>query len=198
MPAWIEGKVNYFPWHPFLMTCAFPCLMTIGRYSNATESLVEKSSRRSMHRLFMILGSLTACCGYYCIYKAHLPKKQFFGYDFIHKQWSTRARVAHDWCGYITIALLLMQVPLGIIKLEYAKTGSKVLRIHGLLGNLILSTGATAILTAIYFWTWTDSFKLTFALALLLTLIVGVFWPPCNKAGEARPLVSKVSKPQTA
>jgi len=108
-------KENWFAWHSVLMIVAFPCLMPLGRYANATESL-DKSSRRSMHRLLTILGALVALFVYFCIYKAHEKSKTFFGYYFVNGVWTTPERVAHDWIGYTVLSLLLLQAPMGIVK----------------------------------------------------------------------------------
>ena len=101
----VMNKAEYveYSWHPILMTVAFPGLMTLGRWSYKTEPSwgMEKSTQRTVHGLFMGLATIVALVGYLCIFMAHLPKKQFFGYNFADGKWEPETkRVVHSILGW--------------------------------------------------------------------------------------------------
>lgn len=170
-----------FPWHPVLMSLAFPCLMVLGRLSylsNPDYGPKAPECRRSLHGLIMVCAVLAALAGYRCIFIAHLPAKNFFGYDFKKGEWAEYRRVIHGWLGYLLLALMLAQAIFGARKWQVLKTkGQRTLTFHGTLGKVILLLGAVEVLVATSFWGWSLKMK---AFIYVLTTYLGLFsafWP---------------------
>merc|ERR1711865_856149 len=113
---------SWFGWHPVLMTLAFPCLMTWGRWSYALDASwgLDKPMRRFAHRILMCSAALVMLFGYLAIFMAHSTggNKMYFGYDFKSHQWHEWKRVAHSWIGYGVIFLVVAQAMMGTKKLQ--------------------------------------------------------------------------------
>jgi len=180
---------NWFAWHPVLMTLAFPCLMTLGRWSYISESLPDKDSKRSAHRYFMIFGSSAAVLGYSCIFMAHLEKRSFFGYDFKSHAWASPSRVAHDIVGYLTLLLILAQSPMGLAKLKLLRsTGERIFTFHGTLGKVIMILATANILIACSFWGWHIGMKIAVGGLSVAAMLLATVWPK-PEGGEGTKLL---------
>mmetsp|Transcript_100548 Transcript_100548/g.215489 ORF Transcript_100548/g.215489 Transcript_100548/m.215489 type:complete len:228 (-) Transcript_100548:185-868(-) len=167
----------WFPWHPFLMTLAFPALMTMGRWSYVTAIDFSLSIRRQLHRGLMLLAVIAAIIGYVGIAKAHAPKAQFFGYNFIDHTWSVRTRVAHTWIGYLLLVAMLAQAIMGMAKLHVIGQGQRIFTFHGMLGKVILALTCVEMCLAIRFWEWSVSLKAPMYALTVVLAILGVFMP---------------------
>eukprot|EP00448_Togula_jolla_P020705 CAMPEP_0170583960 /NCGR_PEP_ID=MMETSP0224-20130122/8430_1 /TAXON_ID=285029 /ORGANISM="Togula jolla, Strain CCCM 725" /LENGTH=222 /DNA_ID=CAMNT_0010907355 /DNA_START=56 /DNA_END=724 /DNA_ORIENTATION=- len=182
---------NWFSWHPIFMALAFPGMMTLGRWSymvDASWSKLEKGTRRKAHAVAMGLAVLFAAVGYLCVFKAHLPKGQFFGYDFQLSAWKPWSRVAHVWAGYLVLTLSFAQAAMGAVKMIHLQSGEKILRFHGTLGKIIVLLSAVAVLLAIYLWSWSPAMK---AILGVLTILGAGFCMQSSTpgpAGEEKPL----------
>lgn len=180
----MDPKV-WFGWHPVLMTLAFPCLMTLGRWSYLTNDDRPLTSQRALHGILMGLASLAMLLGYLAIFQAHLPQSKFFGYDFKAGAWSPDyKRIVHVYLGYALIFAVLAQALMGARKLQILGTGQRVLTFHGNLGKGIVLLGLVNILIAIRFWAWSPVMK---ASLYALTIAAGVFavvWPRPPKPND--------------
>mmetsp|Transcript_126695 Transcript_126695/g.253193 ORF Transcript_126695/g.253193 Transcript_126695/m.253193 type:complete len:226 (+) Transcript_126695:60-737(+) len=156
-----------FGWHPVLMALAFPGFMTTGRWVYMAENLGSKLERRSVHRATMLLAVAAMLMGYICIFLAHWPTRQFFGYDFRNGKWKPLLRVIHVWLGYPAMVLVLSQMVMGLRKAEALKHGRRLFTFHGKLGKAIVLFGALTMVPAICFWPW------NVGLQTLLLLCVG-------------------------
>ena len=178
-----------FAWHPFLMTCAFPLLMALGRYSYAADGLEGKAARRALHRNLMILGTLMALAGYAAIFRAHRPQHMLFGYNFALRAWAPAARVCHDWLGYAVLLLVLCQAYMGWAKLSALSVGRRAFASHESLGRLVLGLAAVNICLGVHIWMWGAGYSLLVAgLAVVSLLVFGVLAPAVaagREAGEA-------------
>lgn len=177
-----------FPWHAIFMTLTYPCLMTLGRLvylSDEAFGLAGTHRGRTVHKWIMILATLTMFAGYICIAVAHGPKKQFFGYNATTGKWSEYRRIIHVYFGYITIALTLIQVSLGILKGRALERGKKFFKGHGNLGKVVCFMGCINVVVATRFWGWGQSMK---GWTYTLTIACGIFavvWPrPQATEGE--------------
>mmetsp|Transcript_116991 Transcript_116991/g.207109 ORF Transcript_116991/g.207109 Transcript_116991/m.207109 type:complete len:222 (-) Transcript_116991:20-685(-) len=177
---------TWFPWHPVLMTCAFPCLMTAGRWAYVADAgnFADKQSRRVVHRAFMGTGAIVMIAGYVCIFMAHLPAKSFFGFDFKKGEWKASARVVHSLLGYAVIAVVLAQGVIGAYKMKALKAGMRMYTFHGTLGKVIIFLAYSNVLVAAWFWPWTAGVKLAIVLLVLLSGVMGVLWPKPEEVAD--------------
>jgi len=182
MGGGMDPKI-WFGWHPVLMTLAFPCLMTMGRWSYLTGDDRPLASQRTLHGVLMGLGSLAMLLGYLAIFEAHLPQAKFFGYDFKNKVWAEYKRVIHVYLGYLLILVVLVQACMGAWKMRVLGTGRKVMTFHGSLGKAIVLLGCVNILIAIRFWFWSSGMKVVLYAATLLAGLFGTVWPRPAKSG---------------
>lgn len=176
--------LNWFAWHPVLMTSSFPCLMVLGRWSYLTPSpLGEKAERRQIHRALMSLAILVMLVGYYGIFKAHLAKQAFFGYNFSSHEWAAWQRVVHANLGYLTIILCICQAVMGMSKYNTLQlTGDKTFTFHGTLGKSIVALASLTLLMAVWFWPWGQWVKVLMVMLILLTASFGTVCPKMNDA----------------
>eukprot|EP00439_Symbiodinium_sp_Y106_P055727 s1156_g7.t1 len=180
-----------FTWHPILMSCAFPCLMVLGRWAYVTESLGDKQEQRSAHRGVMMLSTLVAIGGYTAIFMAHVKTPSFFGYNFAKHTWAVPSRIVHDFLGYSVLLLMLFQAAVGLMKYWRLQAGQKSFPFHGSLGKLIILLGSGNILTACIFWSWGLAFKVLLAGLALAAAFCGAFWPTPERP-EAAPLAESM------
>mmetsp|Transcript_111818 Transcript_111818/g.193872 ORF Transcript_111818/g.193872 Transcript_111818/m.193872 type:complete len:226 (+) Transcript_111818:93-770(+) len=186
-----------FPWHPVLMTTAFISFMVMGRWSYCADpswGLEGKPERRRMHAVLMGLAVFAAIGGYVCIFLAHWPQKQFFGYNFKDGAWeANKTRIAHSLTGYVVMTLALAQGLMGPIKMMRLSMGEKVLTFHGTLGKVIIVIGGVNVILATKFWGWTLSFKIFTYLLTSAVTVVGVMYPTYvdQKIDEETPIRSE-------
>lgn len=150
---------DWFGYHPALMALGMPGLMTLGRWSYFLDGGMEKAQMRKIHRAFMTCALLAVLLGYLCVFMAHKPKGQFFGYDFENAEWKEWKRVTHVWLGYTCILLSLAQAVMGFMKLESLRLGERRFTFHGTLGKVTMVLGCCAVFMAIWLWTWSSTFK---------------------------------------
>lgn len=152
---------DWFGYHVSFMVLGVQGLMTLGRWSYALEGeSLTKETRRNMHRAFMVTGVLAMGVGYLSIYKAHAPKNQFFGYDFVNGEWKEWKRLVHVYLGYSCIVLSVVQAVMGMMKLRAAQdSGEKIFGFHGFLGKAILLLAMMTVLMATWLWTWSVAYK---------------------------------------
>mmetsp|Transcript_85613 Transcript_85613/g.173748 ORF Transcript_85613/g.173748 Transcript_85613/m.173748 type:complete len:228 (-) Transcript_85613:143-826(-) len=167
----------WFPWHPFLMTLAFPALMTMGRWSYATAIDLSLSIRRKLHGAVMMLAAIAAVIGYVAIAEAHAEKGEFFGYDFKKDVWAESRRVAHAWIGYLLLLAMLAQAVMGMAKSWFLGKGERIFTFHGMLGKVILALTCVEMCLAIRFWEWSVSLKAPMYALTVVLAILGVFMP---------------------
>uniref|UniRef100_A0A7S1MSZ8 Cytochrome b561 domain-containing protein n=1 Tax=Alexandrium catenella TaxID=2925 RepID=A0A7S1MSZ8_ALECA len=184
-PGGGQNAKHWFPWHPVLMTIAFPALMSLGRFTFLTNEVRSMETRRKDHRLIMVVATVAMLFGYLCIFMAHLPKRRFFGYDFNTRQWGDYRRVAHAWLGYLLIFMVLAQSCTGIRKLSFLQAGKRILVSHGNFGKTIIVLAGFNMLLAIRFWGWRNDYKVGMYIVTVLSVCFGVIWPrPETKDGE--------------
>mmetsp|Transcript_23208 Transcript_23208/g.43625 ORF Transcript_23208/g.43625 Transcript_23208/m.43625 type:complete len:216 (-) Transcript_23208:62-709(-) len=181
-----------FTWHPILMSLAFPCLMVLGRWAYVSESVGEKPQQRSVHRSFMMLSATAGVAGYVMIFLSHVKTPSFFGYNFATHTWAVPSRIVHDFLGYSVLLLMLAQAVMGLMKLAKLQTGERSFTFHGQLGKAIIVLGASNIVVACVFWSWTPTTKIVIGGLALAAALCGVLWPIPVKP-EAAPLTE--SKP---
>lgn len=163
----------WFTWHPILMSLAFPCLMVSGKWVYVAEGYGETSERRSAHRVIMVLAWASTVVGYFAIFVAHLPKRQFFGYDFIAHEWKPSMRVVHVFVGYLAVLLVLVQAPMGLAKFERLREyAEKIFTFHGSLGNFIIASGVFNVCNVCVWWGWPMWLKLSIGGVSLLAAIL--------------------------
>jgi len=172
---------TWFSWHPVLMTCAFPCMMTMGRWSYKADpswGRGDKASRRSIHAIIMASATVIALVGYLCIFMAHLPKQSFFGYNFETHEWNAdKRRVAHSILGYVVLLAVLAQASMGLSKNKSQSLGVKTMRFHGTLGKVVMFGGAINMLLAILFWDWSTMTKVRLIAFLAFLMIFATVLP---------------------
>lgn len=194
MPGGNMSPASWFPWHAVLMTLAFPCLMTIGRWSYVGDSAWagDAWSRRRIHGAFMTLAAAAMLMGYLCIFQAHLPNKQFLGYNFETHTWVRDwKRIVHVYLGYTVILLVLFQILLGLCKYARLSLGEgKTLAIHGILGALTTHLAAITLLMAIWFWSWDPKMKGVMVFFTLATSMFASRWPRAAKS-EREPILGE-------
>uniref|UniRef100_A0A7S1RRX4 Cytochrome b561 domain-containing protein n=1 Tax=Alexandrium catenella TaxID=2925 RepID=A0A7S1RRX4_ALECA len=184
MGGGMDPKV-WFGWHPVLMTLAFPCLMTLGRWSYLTGDSRPLTSQRALHGILMGLGSLAMLLGYLAIFEAHLPQSKFFAYDFKAGAWSPDwKRVVHVYLGYALIVAVLAQAFMGARKLQVLGTGQRVLTFHGSLGKAVILLACFNIIIAIRFWGWSTPMKVCLYALTIAAGVFGALWPRPSKASE--------------
>merc|ERR1719240_232470 len=144
----------WFTWHQILMTLAFPCLMVIGKWVYVADGLGEKRDRRSVHRILMMAAWACTLVGYLAVLMDHLPERQFFGYDFALHAWKSPGVLVHTYIGYVAVLLVLFQAPMGLVKMDFLRSGVKIFTFHGRLGNMIIPLGALNIVVACCWWGW--------------------------------------------
>lgn len=187
----------WFSWHPVLMTLAFPCMMTLGRWSYKADpswGAEEKKTRRTAHGIIMGSATIIAVVGYLCIFMAHLAKKSFFGYDFGSGHWNPdHLRVAHSILGYIVIFAMIFQACVGVAKITKLNTdGIKTMQFHGFLGKVVMVGGAVNMLLAMLFWAFSGMLKLVLIALLSCTFFFAVIAPGSGAESslpEAQPIL---------
>merc|ERR1712232_635742 len=114
--------------------------------------------------------------GYVGIFMAHLPKRSFFGYDFLNHQWTVPARIIHGWLGYAVLTLCIAQASMGIAKMAALnESKTRIFTFHGTLGKAIITMGATNIVIACYFWAWSTPMKSAIATLTVCAGLLGTF-----------------------
>jgi len=169
---------GWFGWHPVLMTAAFPCLMTMGRWSYLSDDswgLEGKASRRVLHGSLMGAASVTAIVGYVCIFMAHIMKHSFFGYNFETHKWSPEYwRIFHSIFGYIVLLAMLAQASMGVLKAYNLTLGMRTLTFHGALGKVVIFGGALNACVAALNWGWNGIMRFMVVLLLIVSLLFAV------------------------
>lgn len=166
---------GWFPWHPTMMSLAFLLLMPVARWAYVADPMLgTKQQRRTIHAVLMGLGVVAAATGYLAIFLSNLPARKFLGYDFANNTWDGWRQVAHAWCGYLTLLLVLTQAVLGPVKLWFLQSdGGRIFRFHGLLGEATLLLSTVVLILAISFFGW--HFALQALVGLFVVLVaVGV------------------------
>jgi len=164
---------GWFGWHPVLMSASFPCLMVLGRMSSgscAAEWMegIDLQGRRRVHRALMIAAVMAMFAGYACIWLAHLPTRQFFGYDFLSQEWKPLKRIAHVWLGYGLLGLAVAQAFMGQAKVESTEG---IYKFHGSLGKIILVAGIVEMFVAMWMWSWSPHMNASMAVLCFLALV---------------------------
>jgi len=174
---------EWFSWHPVLMTLAFPCLMTLGRWSYKFGGGAEdKSARLVGHRIIMTLALLVALGGYLCIFMAHIKDRKFFGYDFKNHSWNAdKKRTAHAILGYIILLAAIAQGVGGMFKVSQLRLGKQAVSFHGVMGKVVMLGGTVNIALAIAFWNWSTGQKATIIVFLILTFLFANVLPLGSK-----------------
>mmetsp|Transcript_132517 Transcript_132517/g.258142 ORF Transcript_132517/g.258142 Transcript_132517/m.258142 type:complete len:233 (-) Transcript_132517:489-1187(-) len=176
MPASI-----WFTWHPILMSLAFPCLMTLGRWTYMMDPSwgMEKQSIRHLHRALMLAAVGILLVAYLCIFMSHLPGLMFFGYNFKTREWKPWARIAHVWFGYAAVVLTIAQAFMGMLKLAaLQETGVRRFTFHGSLGKGIIILASLSFFAALRFWGgWGLGLKLVLAMLAAFVAIYSSAWP---------------------
>lgn len=175
----------WFAWHPVLMTVAFPCLMTLGRWSYVSDDswgVEGKPARRILHGSLMGMASVTALIGYVCIFMAHLAKQSFFGYNFATDAWSPQSwRIFHSIFGYVVLLAMLAQATVGLRKAYKLTSGIRTMTFHGMMGKVVIFGGAFNIAIATWNWAWNGLMTTVVMLLLIATLIFAMAFPSPSK-----------------
>lgn len=191
------GPAAWFSWHPVFMTLAFPCLMTMGRWSYTADEawgLGDTASRRKIHGGIMAFATVSALVGYLAIFMAHYPSGLFFGYNFnTHKWLPSTKKVFHAIFGYMILIPAVFQAIVGVLKALKLSQGFKSHRFHGIMGKLVMVGGAMEMVVAVLFWGWPLSVKIGLITFIAVTLAYGVFMPRAESSEpeEKKPLCMK-------
>lgn len=167
-------KAVWFIWHPILMTMGFAAMMSIGRrVYHIDMSDMAKPARRRLHAALMVCAAFSVLVGYVCIFMAHLPMEQFFGYDFKKKEWKPWERVVHVYMGYASVALVLFQVIVGGMKYQWLQVGHYTYRFHGDVGRITHVMGiATICMGVIIMASWSIIARVIICLIVASTLLI--------------------------
>merc|ERR1740121_999146 len=191
---------SWIAWHAILMTGAFPCLMSLGRWvyhaeGEYLESVLEgKTVRRRAHRAIMSSAVLSLLVGYFGIFMSHWPVKKFFGYDFVNDEWAALARIVHVYLGYAVIMCALAQAVMGAFKMDLLlREDKRVFTFHGTLGKAIILAGCANVIVACYFWGWDLWLKALIATLAAGSGLLGAFWQKTSTQGEATVLLDKTA-----
>jgi len=189
----------WFTWHPILMSLAFPCLMTLGRWTYLMDPSwgLDKEDRRQLHRAIMLAAVFILIVAYLCIFMAHLPGLMFFGYNFKTGAWKEWSRIAHAWFGYGAVMLALAQASMGMMKLSTLReTGERRFTFHGSLGKGIMILASLALFAAIWFWGgWGKGLKFVLVLLTACTATYSSIWP---KSPWPKQVDAELDEEQTA
>jgi len=165
---------SVFAWHTVLMTLGFAFFMSLGRrayHADLPEAMdSSKQGRRKLHICFMVTAFLCVVLGYAGIFTAHLPGKQFFGYDFTKEEWKPLARILHVYLGYAAIAMVLFQVIIGALKIKALQDGLARYGIHGKVGPYAHQLGLMAICAGAYIMPWDPRLRIAAGAG-----VVGIF-----------------------
>jgi len=137
-----------FPWHPVMMTLAFPCLMTLGRWSyhiDPSWGADAKSTQRKMHAFCMGTATLAALAGYLAIVLAHEYHPASFPDHIVMKK-------IHYAIGRTVLLSMILQMGVGITKAMNLIDGEKSMTFHGFLGKITLGGGLVQMLHGYLFW----------------------------------------------
>jgi hypothetical protein len=182
---------TWFGWHPVLMTLAFPCLMTLGRWSRADGAwgTTSKVQRTKVHGSVMAIATIVAIVGYIAIFMAHLAKGSFFGYDFKNKQWNPdKFRVAHSILGYIVLSAMVSQAVMGLIKIDAKLKKDPVIMFafHGTMGKVVMLGGTANMVFATIFWGWTLPTKMSILILVAITTAFSAIISPARDLREIK------------
>lgn len=185
---------KWFGWHPVLMSLAFPCLMTFGRWTYIDERPLR--IQRVLHACVMCLAMIAMLFGYLAIFMAHLSPPKFFGYYFKDKAWAEWKRVLHVYIGYTLIVAVIVQTLIGARKLKLLGTGKRTMTFHGKLGKGIIVVAAFNVIIGIRFWGWSVPMKVPMYVLVVLTVLFSVVWPrPSNATCEDRTQAGSLEVP---
>jgi len=179
--------IKAFGWHPVMMALAFPGFMTMGRWMYLAENLGNKMERRAMHRVMMLSAASAMLVGYTCIFVAHWPTSQFFGYDFGKGEWKPLLRVFHVWLGYPVLVLVFSQAAMGLQKARALDHGRRSFTFHGKLGKAIVLFGALAMVSAICFWPFNVGLRTVLLLCAGTSALFGGLWTAPQVQGDETP-----------
>jgi len=166
------GPSEMFSWHPVLMTLAFPCLMTMGRWSYEVDPSwgADKDwTRRKIHAFCMGLALIAALGGWLAILmtNGYSPSAAWFHWH----GWSMRR--VHVINGYIVLFAMVFQAGVGICKAVKLIDGVESLTFHGHLGKAVMCGGSVQMLLGIVFWT---GFGATMKVVLITLLCATAFF----------------------
>merc|ERR1719343_1778921 len=164
--------------------------MTLGRFAYCSLSFTGKWEKRRVHGALMALAGVCALAGYFCVYKAHAPMRQFFGYDFEKQEWKPAIRLAHVYIGYLVVLLTVAQAAMGLAKVRSLAGGEdrKILTFHGSLGKGIIFFGVANVAIAAVFFPWSLLMKCVVVALCGLVLVFGVVLPRPAAAKEELPI----------
>lgn len=160
---------NYFGWHPVFMSLGFGLFMTGGRrvYRLELPGAPDKMERRKIHTGVMGTVALLVGIGYSMIFLAHLPKLQFFGFDFMKGEWKAPLRIVHVVLGYMAVGLVIFQAAIGVQKIQ---SPVPIKKFHGDVGKATHSLGLLALGIGPYLMKWSGPEKNIVAAAVAATL----------------------------
>eukprot|EP00940_MAST-03C_sp_MAST-3C-sp2_P002577 g2577.t1 len=181
-----------FAWHPTLMSTGFVLFMTEGvlAYVNTFPSPREREIRRDRHGAIQIAAGLLLLGGYAAVFIAHEQNGQS---HFASS--SSTSRAVHVWFGYAILALVAIQITVGVLKyLRLKSVRVKMFRWHGKLGRWIYAAGLANIAIAVGFWSeFTTEIRVVMYAALLIVpgctlLLLGRAPLPAESVGTFRPI----------
>merc|ERR1719330_132440 len=128
----------------------------MGRFVYCSYIIKGTWDKRRVHAMLMGLAVLGAVLGYVCVFMAHLPMQQFFGYDFKNHEWKPFLRISHVYIGYSSVLLSLAQAGMGIAKVRSLAEGEdrKIFTSHGNIGKALILLGGANVIIATVFWGW--------------------------------------------
>lgn len=123
--------------------------------------------------MLMICATIFIACGYLCIFMAHSPMSQLFGYDFKTEEWKPWKRIVHVYMGYASLALVIFQVCIGATKYRWLQMGYYKFRFHGDVGKITYVMGIGTMCAGVVIMTaWSTMARLLICFLIVSLLIL--------------------------
>lgn len=142
-----------FAYHPIFMTASFALLISWGTSSYVSDygermnrQFPDRGSRRLLHGALQMFGSFAMVVGFLIVWNLHA----LHGRSQIAAGSDTLTQ-AHVWVGYATMALVLLQVVVGLYKyVVRTRDNLPVATWHGKVGPFAWTLGLANIALAAY------------------------------------------------
>mmetsp|Transcript_40938 Transcript_40938/g.127349 ORF Transcript_40938/g.127349 Transcript_40938/m.127349 type:complete len:268 (+) Transcript_40938:158-961(+) len=179
-----------FTYHPFLMGIGFTFLISIGFWMFNYEDLPGEwidtaASRRKVHAMCQASGALCILAGYFAVVRAHGTSGavlfQVSDPPMGFASGPGWLRLAHIVVGYAALALLVLQVFIGVMKYralsDLDELNDDAFSVHQHIGNLLYFLGLCNVTLGVWLWeAWSLPMRSVITLTLLTSLAFGPRW----------------------
>jgi len=184
------GPGAAFSYHPFLMGIGFAMFLTMGFWMFNYEDLPgdwinTRAARRKAHAIVQASGAFCVFAGYAAVLGAHLTSGnalfQVSEPPMGFPSGPSWLRLVHVLLGYFALALLALQVYLGLRKYRMLTDADELhddgVSIHEKIGYFLYFCGVSNVMIGVWLWqAWSLPLRVVITLTMLTSLAFGPRW----------------------